>query len=191
MRRRSARSLSLALGAVGVSVVALAAGGDAARDRDALDRVRDGLGSTRAAIREMDIEAATHALRGAIVSAAGPLEGPWHRHAWTRLARKQECEAAREGLARCAAELERATAERAANVRRVEDLLGRAAAATSLDGLMALETERAAAEAALRRDAAAAHASLVDLLRRRRAALQAARAREIELARQAEIRGGP
>jgi hypothetical protein len=56
---------------------------------------------------------------------------------------------------------------------------------------MALDSERAAAEAALRRDAAAAHASLVDLLRRRRAALQAARAREIELARQAEIRGGP
>lgn len=191
MRRRSARSLSLSLGAVGASVVVLAAASDAARDRDALDRVRDGLGSAHAAIREMDVEAATQDLRGAIVSAAGPLEGPWHRHAWTRAMRRHECAAARDALARCAAELEHAMAERAANVRRVEELLGRVAAATSLEGLMALESERAAAEAALRRDAAAAHASLVDLLRRRRAALQAARAREVELARQAEIRGSP
>jgi hypothetical protein len=191
MRRRPARSLSLALGAVGASAVALAVAGDATRDRDALDRVRDALASSRAAIREMDVDAATRHLRAAIVGAEGPLEGPWHRHAWTRLAWRPECAAARDGLARCAVELEASMAERAANIKRVEALLVRAGAAPTLDAVAALESERAASEAVLRRDAAGAHASLVDLLRRRHAALKAARAREVERARQAEIQDGP
>ena len=128
----------------------------ALRDASALARANAALDAAEAAIAASDVPAAAQALREAGERAAGPCDGPWTTHTWTRALRRPDTDALAARLARAVESMDGAVIARAARVKALR------AAADAVDHARTLaELERAERDAGALGPRAAADAPAV------------------------------